>query len=347
MGCVRCPDTPAGPRVRKRKGHPAPQPGPGLHLLGAHGQPFPAGGLLGGGSCFKAQAPSLSPSTRQAWPPRPGRKDAGKGCITRGCEAQVLSCVRGKDTKAPGHLQTSAASPPRPRGGPLTLVAQQGQPPPRRGILDSGVRGDGVWLPSDPGEVKALPDALVPSPVATAARGECRLTAHRQAQAPRRLTGRPRALISYSIPELLTRTSSSSKDRWSGQCRDQTRTYRGSGHRMSGQGPTRPAPRAAGLRGASSRTCRLGVVAVTLQRGLACKVKWGQPEATQGVQGSQTGSNHHVFRQKHDQTTLPPPMDISSEQASQGLGSTQTCPLSPGDRLTLEHILGVVRHPSA
>ena len=60
------------------------------------------------------------------------------------------------------------------------------------------------------------------------------------------------------------------------------------------------------------------------------------------MQGSQTGSNHHVWgRNVIRNSTLPPPLDISSKQASQGLGSSDLPPWSQGLRaLTLEHTLG-------
>lgn len=99
-------------------------------------------------------------------------------------------------------------------------------------------------------------------------------------------------------------------------------------HRMSGQGPNQAGP--AGKRGSvepAPGQVRLGLLLLPCRGGLLAKVRWGQPEATQGVQGSQTGSNHHVRgRNMIRNSTLPPPMDISSEQASQGLGSSDLPP---------------------
>lgn len=215
---------------------------------------------------------------------------------------------------------------PRPRGGPLTLVAQQGL----GGESSTQVsRGGEVWLPSGPGELRLsqLPWSHPKPPCGhTPSRAECGLTAH---PADHGLTAHPAGHgLTVSSPSLsCSETSSSSKI--AGPANVGTRpAHTGAQTQMSGQGPNQAGP--AGKRGSVEPApghVRLGLLLLPCRGVLLAKVRWGQPEATQGVQGSQTGSNHHVRgRNMIRNSTLAPPMDISSEQASQGLGSSDLPP---------------------
>lgn len=163
---------------------------------------------------------------------------------------------------------------PRPRGGPLTLVAQQGL----GGESSTQVsRGGEVWLPSGPGELRLsqLPWSHPKPPCGhTPSRAECGLTAH---PADHGLTAHPAGHgLTVSSPSLsCSETSSSSKI--AGPANVGTRpAHTGAQTQDVGIGAQPGRPRGqAGLRGTSSRTCKAGVVALTLQRGLACKGEVG------------------------------------------------------------------------
>ena len=148
-------------------------------LLGAQRAARPSGG-----SPWRRLLPGLARATHCPPPPE-GLGHRGRGrrmpensrISPQGCEVRVLSCVRGKDTKAPGHLQTSALSP-----APQRRTSESGHTRgPWRGSLDSGVRRGEVWPPSDPGELGfSWPPWFHPEPPCgrTPSRAERGLTAH-------------------------------------------------------------------------------------------------------------------------------------------------------------------------